>query len=257
MNNERFLAKVIFGLIFCFVFCVVQAQQRDYHFRFSARIMDADTAVMISNCHIINRTQNLVTISDNFGDFYVTANIGDTLTISSMGYETLTFAVHDSMYTNNRIIKLQPAVYVLTELDIGLLSTYDRFRRDILSMEAQQALDMAFSIGRYDVIRLPDHGGIRIPLPSGGSIITALYNLWSVEGKQYRHYLSVINGTAEFIIIGEKFNGAIVRQLTGLENDELIKFMSWCGFTKKYLLATSEMEIRREVMRKFREYVRE
>ena len=41
------------------------------------------------------------------------------------------------MFSNNRIISLKPAVYNLSEVEIGLLSTYDRFKRDVLSREAQ------------------------------------------------------------------------------------------------------------------------
>ena len=249
------------NILVCFVFLLssgVHAQRRDYNFRFDARVMDADTAMAISHCHIINKTQNKGTISDVYGSFTITANVGDSIVFSSIGYGRLTIAVNDSMYTNDRIIMLKQEAYTLTELDIGLFSTYDRFRREILSMEAQKAYDMAFDGGMYDLYTppLPNQGGINIPLPATfASPITFLYNLWSVEGKQYRHFLSVINGTAEFIIIGEKFNGFIVRELTGFENDELVKFMSFCNFTKKYLLAASEMEIRRAIMRKYREYI--
>ena len=219
-----------------------------------SKVMDADTAVAIPRCHIINKTQNMGTTSDDFGFFTVTANVGDSIMFSSLGYEILTIVAHDSMYTNTRIIMLKPTSYELTALDVGLLSTYDRFRRDILSMEAQKAYDMAFDVSKYEVFKppLPNHGGINVPFIA--SPVTFLYNLWSEEGKNHRHYLSVINGTAEFIIIGEKFNGDIVKKLTGLENDELVKFMSYCRFTKEYLLAAHEMEIRRTIMRKYNEY---
>jgi len=217
--------------------------------------MDADTAVIIPRCHIINKTLGLGTVSDDFGNFTVTANVGDSIMFSSIGYLRLTIAVHDSMYANNRIVKLKPAVYLLTEVDIGLLSTYDRFKRDILSREAEEAHQMAPLVNQYDVYvtPLPNQGGINVPL--GISPITFLYNLWSKEGKQFQHYQSVINGTAEFIIIGEKFNGLLVKNLTGFENDELVQFMSYCMFTKEYLLVASAMEIQREIMRKYREYI--
>jgi len=220
--------------------------------------MDADTAVVIPRCHIINKTQNMGTVSDEFGVFMLTANVGDSIWISSIGYARMTFAVHDSMYANNRIIRLQPVAYTLTGVEIGLLSTYDRFRRDVLSREAQEAVKLAPLINQYEVYvkPLPNQGGINIPLGNLSSPISFLYNLWSTEGKQLQHYLSVINGTAEFIIIGEKFNGFIVREITGLENDELVKFMSFCKFPKEYLLVASEMDIRRAIMRKHLEYLR-
>ncbi len=246
----------LFVLLSSIAFVNTQAQWKDYKYKFIAKVMDADTAVVIPNCHIINKTQNMGTVSDEFGAFTVTANVGDSLLFSAIGYGRVTIAVKDSMYTNNRTVKLKPVVYALTEVDIGLLSNYDRFKRDILSKEAEEAYKMAPLISKYEVYvpPLPNQGGINVPL--GISPITFLYNLWSTEGKQYRHYQSVINGTAEYIQIGEKFNGLLVKKLTGFENDELVKFMSYCMFTKDYLLLASESEIQREIMRKYKEYVK-
>lgn len=256
----RFCMRILLPVLLVSFACQgIQAQwydfRKDYNYKFTAGIMDADTAVMVPRCHIINKTQGLGTVSDDSGIFTVTANAGDSILFSSIGYVRLTIAAHDSMYANNRIVKLKPAIYYLTQVDIGILSTYDRFRRDVLSREAKEAYRMEPLVNQYNVYvpPLPVQGGINVPL--GISPITFLYNLWSKEGKQYQYYQSVINGTAEFIIIGEKFNGLLVKKLTGFENDELIKFMSFCMFTKEYLLIASEMEIQREIMRKYREYI--
>ena len=247
--------------VFLFVLSVffasnqVQAQRKNFNYKFIAKLMAADTAVTIPNCHIINKTQNMGTISDEFGVFTITANKGDSIVFSSIGYARLIIAVHDSMYTNNRIIRLKPITYLLSEVDIGILSTYDRFKRDVLSKEAEEAQKMAY-ISKYEIYipPLPNQGGINVPLAV--SPITFLYNMWSKEGKQLHYYQSIVSKTAEFILIGEKFNGLLVKNLTGFENDELIKFMSFCMFTKEYLLIASDMEIHREIMRKYKEYVR-
>ena len=259
LNRKRLFFAVLPVFL---TFSGVQAQwldhRKDYNYKFISRVMDADTAVAVPRCHIINKTQRLGTVSDDFGHFTVTANVGDSIMFSSIGYVSLTIAVHDSMFTNNRIVQLQPAVYLLTQVDIGLLSTYDRFKRDVLSREAAKAYEMAPLVSQYDVYvpPLPNQGGINIPVGPLANPITFLYDMWSKEGKQFRHYQSVINGTAEFIIIGEKFNGLLVKELTGFENDELIKFMSFCMFTKEYLLVASERDIQREIMRKYREYIK-
>jgi hypothetical protein len=219
-----------------------------------AKIMDADTAVMIPNCHILNKTQNMGTVSDEFGMFTITANTGDSLMFSAIGYGRTTIAVRDSMYSNDRTIRLKPVTYLLSEVDIGMLSTYDRFKRDMLKMDAEEAFKMA-PVSRFEVYAppLPNQCGINVPLSV--SPVTFLYNLWSKEGKQYSYYQSVINGTAEFIIIGEKFNGLLVKELTGLEDDELIKFMSFCMFTKEYLLVADERVIQQQIMRKYKVYI--
>jgi len=252
------MKNLFFFLVFLYVCCAAQAQRRDYNYKFIARLIDADTVVYIPNCHVINKTQNLGTISDEHGFFTITANVGDIISISNVGYERFSVAVSDTMYSNNRIISLKPATYELSEVEIGLLSTYDRFKRDVLSREAQEAYRLSHEVNKFDVFtpRLPNQGGINIPTIGALSHpVTLLYDLLSKEGKQFRYYQSVVSGSAEFIRIGGKFNGYIVKELTGLENDELIKFMSYCKFTKEYLLSASEMAIQREITRKFNEYV--
>jgi hypothetical protein len=252
----RSLFFVFFAAFVCFE---TQAQWRkDFNYRFIARVMDADTAVFIPNCHVINKTQNLGTISDQHGSFTVTANVGDSIMFSFLGYERLTIAVNDTMYTNDRIIKLIPTAYELPEVRIGRFSTYERFKREFLSLEAQEAIRMEPLVNQNSlyVPRLPNQGGINVPMGSLSHPVSLLYDLWSKEGKQKRHYQSVVKGTADFMVIGNKFNGYIVKRLTGLENDELIKFMSFCGFSNSYLLAASEMEIQRAIMSKYSEYMR-
>ena len=260
MNKIKY-SFLLFSLVF-FSCMEIQAQwmdfRKDYKYKFMAKVMDADTVMVIPNCHIINKTQNMGTVSDEFGFFTITANVGDSIMFSVLGYERVTVAVRDSMYTNNRIVRLKAVAYALSEVEIGLLSTYDRFKRDILSKEAKDAIQMAPLISKYDVYvaPLPNQGGINLPLVYPlANPISFLYNMWSKEGKQIRYLQSIIDGTAEFIIIGDKFNGLLVRQLTGLEDDELVKFMSYCMFTKDYLLLAPEREIQREIMRKYKKFM--
>jgi hypothetical protein len=99
---------------------------------------------------------------------------------------------------------------------------------------------------------LPNQGGINIP--TGFSPITALYNRFSKEGKQLRHYQKVKEGTADFMLLGEKFNGNMVSQITGLKDDELIVFMSFCDFSNDFLLNYSPETIKRAILKKYEEY---
>jgi hypothetical protein len=234
------------------------AQPPDFHFRFMSRIVADDSLqTALRDCHIINKTQRLGTISDEFGNFTITANRKDSIEISALGYKSILMAAADSMFSNNRIIRLQPIAYPLREVDIGRFSTYDQFKRDLMAKEFERSSLKIDPINKYEISPrlLPGNGGINIPFSV--SPVTYLYNLLSKEGKQLRYYQSLIDRTAEYIVIGEKFNGEIVGQLTGLQDDELIRFMSSCYFTKAYLLYVSQMEINREIMRKYRQYTDE
>jgi hypothetical protein len=232
--------------------------QRDYKYKFISRVIDDSTGIAIKDCHIINKTQHMGTISNEFGSFTITANLKDSIQFTAIGYEKLVIVATDSMYTNNRIVRLKPKIYDINVVDIGLFSTYDRFKQDVMGLELKKPSLLEIDpINKFEVYTppLPGQGGINVPFTI--SPITYFYNLWSKEGKNQRRYQSIINKTAEHIIIAEKFNGDIVGQLTGLKDDELIAFMSYCFFTKEYLLYASQGEINREIMKKYKQYMEE
>jgi hypothetical protein len=213
----------------------------DFNFIFRSRVESDSTfrnitiSYPIRGCHIINVTQRMGTVSDANGDFKITANINDSITFSALGYEPLSIILTESMYDYGYIVKLKPTIYELEEVTI-------------------QPLLEKPTISKWEVYTppLPNQGGINIP--TGVSPITALYNLFSKEGKQQKYYRKMIEGNADFMLIGEKFNGELVAQLTGLKDDELVKFMSYCNFSKDFLMNYSPETIKRAIKRKYQEY---
>ena len=208
----------------------------DFNYIFRSRVINDSTLSSIRDCHVINKTQRMGTVTDAYGDFKITANVNDSILFSAIGYKTLTIALTDSMYTYGHIIKLQPATYEIDEVII----------RPILEIPL---------ITKWEIYTkpLPGQGGINIPI--GVSPITALYDRFSKEGKQKRYFKKVSEGTADFMLVGEKFNGEMVAQITGLKDDDLIKFMSWCNFSNDFLLNYSPETIKREIRKKYQEYV--
>ncbi|MDR1668034.1 MAG: hypothetical protein LBS03_10175 [Bacteroidales bacterium] len=231
------------------------AQIPDYNFRFAARVVADSTDTALRDCYIVNKTLKLGTLSDEFGNFTLTANRKDSIEFNLLGYEKLIIAVEDSMYSDNRIVRLKSIAYLLKEVDITRFSNYRQFKHDFLNVKEESYPLQLDPISRFEITPapLPGQGGLNL-LPFYVSPVTYLYNLLSREGRQMRYYISLIDGTAEHVRIGKKFNGELVRQLTGLENDELINFMSSCYFSKDYLLHVPQEDINREIMRKFKAY---
>lgn len=208
------------------------------NFIFESRVECDVNSSPIRDCHVFNKTKGTVTVTDVFGNFRITADINDSITFRVLGYETRTIALTESMYNFGYIIRLKPTAYELEEL------TVTPFNLNLPT------------ISRFEIYTppLPNQGGINL-LPVRVSPITALYNRFSREGRQQRHFQSVLDGTAEHIIIGEKFNGEMVSQITGLKGDELIRFMSFCNFSRDFLLNYSVETIRRAIRQKFAEFV--
>ena len=210
-------------------------QQFDFNYIFRSRVIDDDSSDPVRDCHIINNTQRTATVSDINGDFKITANINDSITFSAVGYETLTIILTESMYDYGLMIRLNPKTYQLEEVTI----------KPFIEQP---------TITRWEIYTtpLPNQGGINIP--TGIHPVTALYNLFSSEGKQQRYYQKLMDETHDFMIIGEKFNGEMVAQITGLKDDELVRFMSWCNFSHDFLRNYSPETIKRAIRTKYQEY---
>ena len=212
--------------------------QVDFNFIFHSRVLNDSNFNPVRDCHIINKTQRMGTVSDGFGDFKITANVGDSISFSALGYEKLTIVLTDSMYNYGYIVRLKPTAYEIPEVTIEPF-----VEKPVVS--------------KWEVYTkpLPNQGGINIP--TGVAPVTLLYNLFSKEGKQKRHYRKIVEGTADFMLIGEKFNGEMVAQLTGLKDDELVRFMSFCNFSNDFLINYSPETIKRAIRQKYQEYVKE
>ena len=208
----------------------------DFNYIFRSRVVCDSSFNSIRDCHIINKTQRTGTVSNAYGDFNITANVNDSISFSALGYENLTIALTDSMFTYGYIIKLKPTSYELTEVSI---------KPEVIGKPL---------ISKWEVYikPLPNQGGVNIP--TGVSPVTLLYNRFSKEGKQKRYYNKVIEGTADFMLIGEKFNGEMVSKLTGLKDDELVAFMSFCNFSNDFLMNYSSETIKRAIRKKYEEY---
>ena len=208
------------------------------NFIFESRVECEVSFTPISGCHVINRTKGIATSTDAFGNFTITADVNDNITFSALGFEMRTITLTELMYNFGFIVRLKPTAYELEEL---IITPY--------------RLNLP-SISRFELYTppLPNQGGINL-LPVRVSPITALYNRFSIEGRQLRHFNSILDETAEFMIIGEKFNSEIVSQITGLKDDELIKFMSFCNFSRDFLLNSSVETIRRAIRQKFAEFI--
>jgi len=209
----------------------------DLNYIFRSRVVCDSTLTSVRSCHVINRTQNTVTVSDAYGDFKISANIGDSITFSALGYETLTIVIDEHSYNYGSIVRLKPTVYELGEV------TVQPYQLDFAPLTKWEV----------PVRPLPNQGGINIP--TGIHPVTALYDRFSKEAKQKRYNKKILDGSADFMIIGEKFNGVLVAQITGLKDDELIRFMSFCNFSTDFLLNYSPETIKREIRKKFQEFV--
>jgi len=239
------------GLIF---FCWEPASAQFVPKTFEGRIVSLDSAVVVPYANVINRTQHLGTVASSVGYFSLIADPGDEIVISSIGYKEEHITLTDALLSELQVIYMTEEIYPLDEVRVFRFNNYRSFKRDF--MRDVPAIDTTYfnvppPLEGYSVNRPAWGAGFTL-----GSPITSLYNILSREGRSVQKYMAILNGTDENVMIAQKFNGVVVRSLTGLQGESLLLFITYCNFSRDFLLYASQQEIRRAVLDRYEQFKR-
>lgn len=133
----------------------------------------------VEGIHVINTSSRYNTITNENGEFYINASVGDTLLISSINYITMQLEIDTSAYKNGYLpVLLEELVNQLDEVFLRPRLTGD-LERDIKNIEVEDPLN-------FDDVGIPGFKGKpeeKIPRMIGQVITPLSVNL---EGL-YKH----------------------------------------------------------------------
>jgi hypothetical protein len=241
------------------IFCLVsytKAQEGKKKIFLEVRVIDAYSSAPIVFANVINPKRDWWAISDTAGFVKIPSYPGDTITISSIGYGLIKFKITDSLLNLNEphTVAMSARVYEISRVEIFTLGTYEDFKYRLLHMKIEDKLVNVKNRLRLDkakISRYPQNENITIPL---GSPITALFNLFSKEGKSKRK-LAVALEQENLIRYAEiKYSSSLVESVTGLKNEKLDEFILKYRPPLDYLLNATEYEVIGRIMQDFEKF---
>jgi len=251
MDLKMLRVQILFFLILLVLPHLVKCQDATPIASF--RVIDEVSGYPVVMAHIINRTQREAFVSDLLGYFRMSVAIGDTISISSLGYQKLIIYSwgqysKDSMFYT---VKLKPRDYDLKELKFVWYSTYDKFLKGFKELElhkTREDIDLERIRGYFNrsVNKL---SLVDLPKPTAG---LGFGKDWLA--KQNEKLKEKLEKERIQRLIERKYSTGIVEILTGLKGNEVHWFMEYCGFTEEYLLKASDYEIRQRILDKFKIY---
>lgn len=220
----------------------------------------------ISFAHIYIPELNLGTASNLQGEFKFEISKVDSLLVSAIGFEPKVVYLLDSADKNRLSLKLTllPKAYELAEVKIRAYPTYSELKRGILEYKmTREELNMdaamkAFEKNMAMVLRntkpldhISDRGGISISSP-----VTAIYNLFSRQAKNEKKYRKILIADNIKKRVGERLNFEMITTLTGLKDeDEITDFIEFCNFNDAFVLAATEIQLYKSIVKRFKEYL--
>lgn len=155
---------------------------------------------------------NIQTLSNDLGEFYIPAKIGDTLISTKKGFLNDTLAVTDAPYI---VIRLKKGALMLKEVDI---------HSTVLTPEKILTENKA---AYKEIYRKGDKSNAIVITPLGvGVVIDKVWSAVSKEGADARRLQRTFIADYENSVIDKHFTKALVNKVTGYTGERLFNFMS-------------------------------
>lgn len=105
--------------LFFFIIIVISCYGQNEPFKLKGKLYSG--LIKVSDVHIINLNSYVGTISNEYGDFEITAKLNDSILFSSIEYETKKIRITENLLkSTNFTVFLIPSVNQLKEVFIGL-----------------------------------------------------------------------------------------------------------------------------------------
>ena len=217
------------------------------------RVTDYFTREPVGLAHVLNITQKKGCIADLLGYFSIPFSVGDSLSITAIGYHTK-HVLNWGQFSKDTLfyeLTLTPKVYQIDEVKISRFSTYDRFLREFASLKLTKTKEDVQNefIQLYFMRITKDLNLLTLPPPTMG--LTFGKDWYQ---KQNEKLTEAINRDRKKRIADRKFNAGIVSNLTGLTGIQLQEFIEFLKFDEEYILNSTDYEIREQILARFKEF---
>ncbi|MBP5662999.1 MAG: hypothetical protein J6X16_01855 [Bacteroidales bacterium] len=235
--------------------CLSFAQQSS----FSGKIYDGINFYPIEGANIYNATRKNFVFSDEDGNFSIACHLHDTLIISKSIYRQLIVVLdEDLMKKKKEDFLLYYKAILLKEVSvISLNPTYEGFKRDLAKIEIPEIYQ------KIPGVELTAEDKANAEYDKGPNVfrntaiahpISYLYENFSKKAKMKRLYNEMVQYEDRLDELPLKYNKEIVKDLTGLPDEEILTFMMYCHFSYYDLIRWTPMQIINAIKDKYINY---
>ncbi len=225
-------------------------------------MFDGITYQPLDGASVYNTHTKKFAFTDKCGRFTITVRENDTLIISKSVYRQTVIAVDKNRILYKDDIFLYYKTTMLKEVRIVAINpSYEGFKRDIVTLQLpdyyKRAQDVKLSeMDKANAKYAQNPNGNLLALGGGMTMspISYLYNKYNRKSQMQQLYNEMMTYEDEIDHIQEKYNREVVHEITGLQGDELLDFMTYCHFSYYDLVRWDRETISSEVKNKFFSY---
>lgn len=211
------------------------------------KIYDKEAKEPVPYVHVVNHEDKKGTFSNLNGQFSLTAEVGDTLIFSAIGYAKYSLIITKQLKEVYLEIQLDSKAMELSPVKVFAYRDLESLKKAIVDMDVPAKKDDGISLNLPPVIVQPQmqQDGISTIGVGTSFPVEAIINGLGLN-KDYNEKVKLqklLDKEQRKNLAEMKYNPEIVKEWTGLEGDELIAFMDFCKLPEDFIVKATDYEL--------------
>jgi hypothetical protein len=249
------MKKLLLILLLGCAFFALKAQGH----KFTGKVYDGINFYPIEGANIYNVSQKSFVFSNEEGNFTIECKLNDTLVISKSIYRQMIVVMNEDLIRKGRedFLLYYKAILLKEVSVISLNPTYEGFKRDLAKIEIPDIYKRIPGTETSEWDKANAEYGKDPNVFRNTAIahpISFLYETFSRKAKMKRLYNEMVQYEDRLDELPLKYNKDIVKDITGLPDEEILTFMMYCHFSYYDLVRWTPMQIINAIKDKYINY---
>lgn len=235
----------ILAFFLCFISVWAFSQEDPQNGSISAVVINAQTEVRMESVHVVNLNQVIGTITNERGEFAITAAVNDTLYLSFLGFKAQKIRVTNDMFKfEDTKIALTELAYALEEVIVRPYQLTGYLEIDVKNLPINNAYQ--YSISGLSVAY---EGGNKNPSAVTkvlGAILNPadlLRNLFGKKPAQMRKLRQMKEDEEIRNLLASKFDRELLTEFLQLEKVDIQDILNNCNYSKSFITTANDLQI--------------
>ena len=252
------MRRCIALLLSCYC-CISFGQQTEENGKaqtFEAIIVNAQTDLPLESVHVINLNKVVGTITNNKGEFTISASVNDTLYFSYLGFKSQKIRVTNDMfrYKDTRIA-LTELAYALEEVIVQPYQLTGFLEIDVKNLPINTAYQYSIS-GLSKSYEAGSKSPSAVTKVLGAILNPAdlLRNLFGKRPQQMRKLRQMKEDDRIRDLLASKFDRETLTELLQLEKVDIEDILSNCNYSNSFISTANDLQILDAISSCYEEY---
>lgn len=213
--------------------------------KLNGKIIDVTTRFPLKSAHVLNLNSVVGTITNRFGEFAITAQKGDYIYISYIGYESIKLKVTNDLLNDKNIeIAIHEKIVDIKEIEVrphqlvGVLAVDAKNVPEAsLTRVHINGLPQAYEIGN------PKSRNYNSPLAAVFSPVDFWYQKLGKKPKEMKKLKKLREDDSLREIMEQKFSREIMLEYLDMSRDELHQLLSDCNYSRRFIKKASDLQV--------------